>query len=326
MTMNRCRRAIGLACLLVFAFGSGMAEAQPYPSDFIRIVVPTPGGSPPDILSRVIASELVASDGWRMVVENRPGAIQTLGIADVLKQPADGYTLLAMSVPTVAAPALLPKLKLQLERELVPVIKVSTGSNVLVVHPSVPARSIAELIALLKKEPDKLNFASGGVGNPAHLIGEMFKLRTRTRATHVPYAQGQQFISDLIAGTTQFSFITTVRVVDLIAAGKLRALAVMGPERIPALRDVPTIVEEGYPDLVSVEWVGFAVKAGTSNEIVAQLNEAISRAIRKPQVREAFARVGQQPAGGTSAEYGELITTELVRWRKLIETAGIKAH
>jgi tripartite-type tricarboxylate transporter receptor subunit TctC len=205
------------------------------------------------------------------------------------------------------------------------VVKISTGYNVLVVHPSVPAKSVSELIAFLKGEPGKYNFASGGVGNPAHLLGEMFLLRTGTRATHVPYPQGQQFTADLLSGATQFSFISSVRVVDLVATGKLRALAVMGPERIAALKDVPTIVEAGFPDLAAEDWAGFATKAGTSNQIVVRLNDAINRALAKEDVREAFMKVGHRTVGGTPAEFGTLINSEIARWGKVIQDAVIKA-
>jgi tripartite-type tricarboxylate transporter receptor subunit TctC len=256
--MATCSRAIafGSVCVLAIAVAAGSsAQAQQYPSGAIRIVVPTGPGSPPDIISRIVATDLAASEGWSVLVENRPGAIQTIGVADVLKQPADGHTILAIGSPTLAAQSLLPKAGLRLDRDLAPIVKVSVGYNVLVVHPSVQANSVSELVALLKREPGKLHYASGGVGNPAHLIGEMFTQHTGTRAVHVPYPQGQQFVPDLLAGTTQFSFITTVRVVDLIAAGKLRALAVVSSKRLASLKDVPTIVEQGFPDLVAEDWV-----------------------------------------------------------------------
>ena len=321
------RGAIGSVGLVAIAVTAGsFVQAQPYPSNIIRIVVPTGPGSPPDILSRVIATELSASEGWRVVVENRPGAIQTIGVADVLKQPADGHNVLAMTVPMLAAQILIPKMGLRLETDLAPVIRISTGYNVLVVNPSVQAKSVSELITALKKEPGKLLFASGGVGNPAHLLGEMFLLRTGTRATHVPYPQGQQFTADLLNGTTQFSFITSVRVVDLVAAGKLRALAVMGPERVAALKDVPTIVEAGFPDLAVKDWVGFATKAGTSDQIVTRLNDAMNRAITKQNVRNSFMRIGYEPVGGSPAEFGKLINSELARWKEVIQEAGIKAQ
>jgi tripartite-type tricarboxylate transporter receptor subunit TctC len=197
---------------------------------------------------------------------------------------------------------------------------------VLVVNPAVPANSVAELISLLKKEPGKFHYASGGVGNPAHLIGEMFTQRTGTRAVHVPYPQGQQFVADLINGTTQFSFITSVRVVDLVLAGRLRALAVIGSKRLAALKDVPTIVEQGFPDLVAEDWVGFAAKAGTPAANVTRLNEAVNEALAKPGIRESFVAVGQEPAGGTPAEFGSLINAELVRLRNIIQQAQIATH
>jgi tripartite-type tricarboxylate transporter receptor subunit TctC len=325
LTLSR-RVILGSVCLLAVAVTTASAHAEAYPSNTIRIVVPTGPGSPPDIISRIIADELSASEGWRVIVENRPGAIQTIGVADVLKQPADGHSILAMTVPMLAAQTLLPKMELRLESSLAPVVRASTGYNVLVVNPSVPAKSVSDLIAVLKSEPGRLHFASGGVGNPAHLIGEMFLQHTGTRATHVPYPQGQQFTADLLNGTTQFSFITSVRVVDLVAAGKLRALAVIGPERVAALKDVPTIVEAGFPDLVVEDWTGFATKAGTRNQIVARLNDAINKAITKQNVREALVRVGHRPVGGTPAEFGKLINSEIARWRKVIQEAGIKTN
>jgi tripartite-type tricarboxylate transporter receptor subunit TctC len=326
LTLSR-RVVLGSVGLLAIAVAAGSStQAQTYPSGTVRIVVPAAPGSPPDIISRIIATELSESEGWRVIIENRPGAIQTIGVADVLKQPADGHSILAVTIPVLAAQTLLPKMGLRLETNLEPVIRSSTGYNVLVVNPSVPAKSVSELIAALKREPGKLHFASGGVGNPAHLLGEMFLLQTRTRAIHVPYPQGQQFTADLLNGTTQFSFITSVRVVDLVAAGKLRALAVIGPERVAALKDVPTIIEAGFPDLVAEDWTGFATKAGTPREIVTRLNDAMNKAITKQNVREAFVRVGHKPAGGTPADFGTLINTELARWRQVIQESGIKTH
>ena len=299
------------------------AHAETFPSNVIRIVVPTGPGTPPDIISRVVASELSETEGWRMLVENRPGALQTIGMAEVLKQPADGYTVYPMSVPTMAVPSLMPKLGLQPRSDFAPIIKVSSSYNVLVVTPSFPAKSVSELVAMLKEYPGKFNFSSAGFGTPAHLIGEMFKLQTGVSATHVPYQQAQQRIADLLNGTNQFDFLATVSAADLIATGRLRAIAVTAPKRVAGLKDVPTVVEQGFPDLVVEDYVGFAVKNGTSSEIVARLNQAIDRALLKSKVRDAFAKLGAEPAGGSPVAFGTLISAQVAHWEKVVSEARI---
>jgi tripartite-type tricarboxylate transporter receptor subunit TctC len=330
MTPNQVlRRVFQSGFLLLASIWSGAfgtAHAQTFPRNAIRIVAPAPPGTPPDAIGRVIAAELSESEGWRVVVENRPGALQTIGMADVLKQPADGYSILAMSVGAMATPALLPNLNLRLDSDFVPVIKVSVSHNVLVVNPSVPAKSVAELVSFLKKQPGRLNMSVAGFGTPSHLLGEVFKLRTGTSATLVPYQQGQQRIADLLGGTTNFAFYNTPEVVNLIAAGGLRALAITSPKPIAALADVPTIGEQGFPDLVipGEDWVGFVVKRGTPAAIVARLNVAINKALAKPKVRETLANIGAEPAGGAPAVLGDLITSQLAYWGMVVKESGIK--
>jgi tripartite-type tricarboxylate transporter receptor subunit TctC len=300
------------------------AAAQTYPSGTIRIVVGHGAGSPPDIMGRMVASELSENEGWRAIVENRPGAITTIALADVLKQPADGYTLASISLPSAAAPALLPNARIRLDTDFAPVIKLATAYHVLVVNPSVPAKSLSEFVALLKKQPDKLTFSSGGFGTPAHLAGEMFKLQTGARATHVPYQALPRAIADLINGTNQFQFITPLPVLELIATGKLRAIAVTGPTRLPALKDVPTVGEAGFHDLIIQDWFGILAKAGTSNDIVTRLNEATNKALAKPRMRDTIAKMAAVPAGGTPQEFAQFLRGEVAHWGKVVKESGIK--
>ena len=313
-------------CILAFMFVWMLsdARAQSYPSQVIRIVVGTAPSTPPDIISRVIATEVAAAEGWRIVVENRPGAINTIAAAEVLKQPADGYSIFALSMPTTVAPALLSNMSFQLNNDFAAVVKISTSYNVLVVNPSLPASSVAELVALLKNKPDQLTFSSGGFGTPAHVVGELFKLETGTRATHVPYPQFPQAIADLLNGTNQFMFITTLPVIDLIATGKLRALAVTAPKRIAVLKEIPSIVEQGFPRLVVEDWVGFAVKSGTQPEMIERLNKAFNQALAKSSVQDALAKLGADPAGGTASEFGKLVNSQTEYWAKVVREAGIK--
>lgn len=317
---------VGLSILAFTAGAGSQAAAQTFPTSLIKIVVPSAAGTPPDIISRVIANELGKSEGWRVVVENKAGAIQTLGGAEVLRQPADGYSILAIALPASAAPALLPNVGFRLDTDFAPVIKLATAYHVLVVHPSVPANSLPELVALLKSHPDKFTFSSGGFGTPAHLAGELFKLQTGVRVTHIPYNALPRAIADLLNGTNHYQFITPLPVLDLIATGKLRALAATAPTRTPMLKDVRTVVEQGFPDLIVQDWIGFLVKSGTPNEIVVRLNDAINKILEKPGVREAIARLGAEPAGGTPAEFGNHVSSQLAYWGKVVKDSGMKMH
>jgi tripartite-type tricarboxylate transporter receptor subunit TctC len=318
------RLAIPLA--LVSLGPSTAAIAQSYPSGMIRFVTGGPVGSPPDIVIRIVANQLSESEGWRIVVENKFGGIASPAAVEVLKQPADGYTVYGLSMVTTVYPALNPNIGYRLDGDFVPVIKLMSAHHVLVVNPTVPAKSLPELVALLKSQPDKFNFSSGGFGTPAHLTGELFKLQTGVRVAHVPYQAGSQMITDLLNGTNHYQFITPLPVLDLIAGGKLRALAVTGPQRMPALKDVPTVVEEGFPELVIQYWDGLVVKRGTPDAIVTRLNEAVNKALAKPAVREAFAKIAAEPAGGSPAELGALIKSQIAHWGKVVKDAGIKVR
>ncbi len=324
--MDRRTFLAGAAAIGVGVAAGDRALGQSFPSNVIRIVVPYSASTPPDILARIIATALAEGEGWNVIVENKPGAVMTIGVTEVLKQPADGYTLLSITAPFAAVPALIPDAKFTIETDFTPLIQIGTAYNVLVVNPSVPVNSVAELIAYLKKYPGKYTFSSGGFGTPAHLLGELFKLETGVQATHVPYVQFPQAIADLLSGVNTYQFITILPVVQHINTGKLRALAVMGRKRVAALKEVPTISEAGYPQLASEDWAGILVKAGTPPAVIARLNAAINRALATDKVREALAKLGTDPGGGTPDAFGVLVRSETAPWSKVIKDAGIKIN
>ncbi len=312
------------AMALALALAPIPAGAQTFPSGVIRIVVPTSASTPPDILARLLATALSDGEGWRVVVENKPGGVNTIGAMEVLKQPADGHTILSITAPFAAVPALVPNAPFKYDKDFEPLIRVGTAFNVLVVNPSIPVNTVAELVAFLKKAPGKHTFSSGGFGTPAHLLGELFKLETGVDTTHVPYVQFPQAIGDLVSGVNTYQFITILPVVQLIKTGKLRALSVSGAKRVATLPDVPTIVEAGYPRLASEDWAGLLLKSGTPPAATARLNEAVNKALASEKVREALAKLGTDPGGGTPQAFGATVSSEIVRWGKIVKDANIK--
>jgi tripartite-type tricarboxylate transporter receptor subunit TctC len=323
MTMFRLPRRALLAAAPLLGL-SAPAIAQLGAERPLRVVVPFAPGTPPDVLSRIVANALGETEGWRVVVENRPGAIGALGAAEVLRQPADGNTLMAATLPMSAAAALMPDQRHDLVRDFKGVARISRSYNVLVVHPSVPAASTPELVALLRQRPDALNFSSPGYGTPAHLIGEMFLLRTDTRATHVPYNAFPQMIADLLTGTNQFMFVTTVPVLEHIASGRLRALAVTAPARLPSLPDIATTAEQGLPDIVMEDWVGFLARSGTPEGVVARLGAAVDRVLASPAAQAQIRRLGVEPATMTPDAFTRFVSADVALWGGVVRDRGIR--
>jgi tripartite-type tricarboxylate transporter receptor subunit TctC len=211
-----------------------------------------------------------------------------------------------------------------LQKDFAPVGQMVWSYNVLVTHPSVPAKTTAELIKLLKAQPGKMSYATGGLGTPAHMTGELFKIETKTFAVHVPYNQFGQAISDLIGGTHQFMFGASAPVLPFIQQGRLNALAVTGAQRMAVLPNVPTLAELGFKDMVVRDWQGLMVKAGTPPDIVAKLNAAVAAALADPEVKQSLAKLGVDPATGSAAELGALVASESARWAKVVKTQGLK--
>ncbi len=325
MTENRkMLRALSLLLGAATLALSGTAHAQQYPTKPIRIVVPSAPSTPPDMVSRILATELQRAEGWTVIIENKAGGVQTIAGRDVAQSPPDGYSIFAPSMVSAAARALMPAARLDMENDFTPVIKATVSYNVLVVAPRVEATSMAGLVELARKNPGKLNYSSGGFGTPAHLIGELFKLDRKIEAVHVPYQQFPQAIGDLLSGINDYMFVTTLPVTTLVASGQLRALAVTSPKQLESFKNVPTVAELGFPQLAIEDWVGFMMPKKTPDAIVARMNAALNKALQTSEVREQLARIGADVSGGSEAAFATFLTAEIKRWDGTVKDANIK--
>uniref|UniRef100_UPI000D349B69 Bug family tripartite tricarboxylate transporter substrate binding protein n=1 Tax=unclassified Variovorax TaxID=663243 RepID=UPI000D349B69 len=330
MTPGITRRQLGLAAgggaLGLLLQRPARAQAA-YPARPVHIVAPfTPGGST-DLLARAIGQELGRAWGQAVVVDNVPGAGGSLGADRAAKSPADGYTLLMGHIGTLAInPALYPKLDYHPLRSFTPVAWVARVPNVLVVHASVPARTLAELVALAKARPAQLAFGSGGNGSAAHITMEYLKLQTGAPMLHIPYRGTAPAVNDLLAGQLQALFTGAPALMPHIKAGKLRALAVSSPHRIALLPDVPTVAESGVPGTQGFEadqWYGLVAPAGTPAAVVAALNQQINRSLDSADVKIRLAAEGAEPTPTSPKAFGALIASEMVRWDRVIKTAHV---
>ena len=314
-------RLFALAALLV----SLSAAAQNFPSKPLRIVVPfTPAGAV-DIATRATANEMQKALGQPVTVENKPGAGGNLGVLEVARSAPDGYSLV-MSTSGIQAinPALYAKMPLDPNKELAPVAAMVSLSNVLVVHPSLPARSVKELIALAKKEPGKLTYASSGAGTSIHMSGAMFTQLTGTDIVHIPYKGSAPAVTDLLSGQTNMMFDNIPSSLPHIKSGKLIALATTGAKRDPALPDLPTIAEAGVPGYESGVWFGLMVPAATPKDIVAKLNAAAVQGAKSPEFVKRMTALGYNIIAGTPDEMGAMIQAELARWAPIVKASGAK--
>ena len=302
---------------------SAHAQAN-YPSKSVRIIVPFSAGGTTDILAREMSGHFTERWKQSFVVENKGGAGGTLGTDLAVRAPADGYTLLCASVgPLAVNPTLIKKLSYNPLVDLVPIVLIADVSNVLVVHPSIPAKTVEEFIKLVEQNPDKFNYGSTGIGTAAHLSGALFGLRTKTKIQHIPY-RGAEAVQDLLAGRIQFMFATAPSIMPQIKAGKVRALAVTSLERSRALPEVPTMKERGLSDFDSGSWFGFLAPKGVPDQVVREINKATNEALKLPAVQTKLVTAGADPAGGSPSDFYNFIKTETAKWRNVIIETGVE--
>lgn len=306
------------------AAGAVRAQAQDYPSRPIRIIVPLAAGGMADILARTIAMKITESTGATVVVENRTGGSGVIGADAVAKSPPDGYTLLMGLHATQAILVHLTKLPYDPAKDFTPVIHAATVPNVLLLHNSVPANSLSELIAHAKANPGRLTFASQGNGSTGHMIGEQFKVSAGIELTHVPYRGAAPASQDLVAGHVSMLFDIVPLAISNLQSGKVRALAVCAAERVKALPDVPTIAEAGLPGMEAGAWFGLFAPAGTPPAAIAWVNREAKKAFTASDVRERFAGQGAVLPLDTPEAFGAHVAAETERWGALIRRAGIR--
>ncbi len=317
---------VAQAALMVVMFGiAGNALAQNYPNRPIRIVVvSTPGGSV-DTMARVVGPKLAERWGQQVIVDNRPGAGGAIAAELVARSPADGYTLIMGTVASLATNVSLRKsLPYDPVRDFAPITLVATQNLMLLIHPSIPAKSVKELVALAKRQPGQLSFASAGNGTGGHLSGELFKLLAGIDMLHVPYKGVAPALIDVISGQVSMTFASILSGHPHARSGKLRALAVTGAKRSPAVPELPTMIEAGVKGYESATWYGLLAPAGTPPDIVAKLNAEVVSILKQPETHERLSKEGADPVGNTPAEFGKFIRSEIAKWGKVIKAAGIK--
>ena len=319
------RRFLSVAgATIVGLAASPVVRAQTYPARSVRAIVPFAPGGATDIIARPILQELSKQLGQQFYVENIPGASGNIGTGQAAKAAPDGYTILFAFSSHVTNPSIFDKVPYDPFKDFAPITLAVTSPAVLSVNPSLPAKTIEELIALIRAQPGKYSFASGGTGTQPHLAGEQFRLSLGLDLVHVPYNGGGPALASAIAGHTPISFSTLSPAVPHIKEGKLRALAVTGRTRSQSVPDVSTMTEAGYPDIEGDTWVGVLAPVGTDGHIVTLLNREIVKILGQPAMKERLVALGYEPVGNTPDEYAAQIRTEIPKWAKVIRSAGIR--
>jgi len=305
---------------------SSAGSGATYPAKPIRVIVGFPPGSGADITARVIGAKAGEALAQQVIVDNRPGAASNIAAELSAKAPPDGYTLFIGTVANTINATLYPKLPFDFARDFAPVALTTAAPNVLVVHPSVPAKSVKELVALAKGRPGQLNFASSGTGTAPHLSGELFKALAGVNLVHIPYKGSPPAVTDLMAGEVALMFSPSSTVLPHVKSGRLRALAVTTASRLPSLPDLPTVAESGLKGYETITWFGFVAPAKTPPAVVTRLNAEIVKVLALPDVRNQFGIQGIEVLGGTPEQFASTIRDEIAKWAKVIRLSGAKAE
>ena len=324
--MPDLRTGLRAALIITFALATSGAGAE-YPERPIRLIISSAAGGSPDVVTRILAAELVRQMGQQIVIDNRPGGAQTIGTEMVVRANPDGYTIGYANVVTLAInKSLLPKQQQPYDpdRDLVLIGQFLSTYNMLAVTNALPVKSVKELIEYARKSPGKLLNASGGNGTTGHLGGELFKIMTGTQIVHVPYKGSPQGISDLIGGQVQLMFDNLTSISPHVKSGKVRGLGVSNLKRSPVFPDIPTIAEAGVPGYETTAWGGLVVPVGTPKAIVLKLNAEVNKALQSPALKERYAAIDAEPVGGTPEAFAAFVTKETAKWADVVRKSGAK--
>lgn len=336
--MTHCRRRARVhssvhltVCMVLMALaihaGGGLAQSEiAYPVKPVRFVVGQAPGGATDLVARTVAQKLTDVVGQTVIVENRTGAAGSIAAAFVAKNPPDGYTLLVVSSSYSINPSLYPALPFDPVKDLAPVTLLAEAPFLLVVHPSMPVRTVKDLVTLARSKPDALNFASGGMGSSGHLAGELFKSQAGIRMVHVPYKGAGPALIDVMAGQVHLTFASVISSLPHVRSGRLRALAVTGARRSSVLPDLPTVAEAGINGYSTTTWYGVLAPAATDAKIIGKLNADIKKALASPEVRKRFLSDGADAVGGSPEHFQKHLAAEMAKWRKLVQEAHIRAE